>query len=61
MKKRLICLLLAVVMLVPLAACGGAGTAADANSDTHTIVDLLGREIAVPNEIKNYFLDKQIY
>lgn len=51
MKKRLICLLLAMVMLVPLAACGGDSTAADANSDTHTIVDLLGREIAVPNEI----------
>lgn len=51
MKKRLICLFLAVVMLVPLAACGGDSTAADANSDTHTIVDLLGREIAVPNEI----------
>jgi len=50
MKKRLICLFLALVMLVPLAACGGDGTA-NANADTHTIVDLLGREIAVPNEI----------
>jgi len=55
MKKRAICLLLAVVMMLGITACG-AGDAVTPDNDvpestTHTIVDLLGRTIEVPNQI----------
>ena len=50
MKKRIIALALACLMMFSFAGCG-AGEVTNADSTTHTITDLLGREIKVPNEI----------
>lgn len=51
MKKRLVAGLLAVLMVFSLAACGASEVAPEAESTTHTITDLLGREVTIPNEI----------
>ena len=50
MIKRVIAAFMIVVMLFCFAGCGAATTAD--NSTTHTITDLLGREVKIPNEIK---------
>ena len=50
MKKRIIALALACLMLVSFVGCGS-GEVSDADSTTHTVTDLLKREIKVPNEI----------
>ncbi|MBQ6896955.1 MAG: ABC transporter substrate-binding protein [Oscillospiraceae bacterium] len=50
MKKRIIALALACLMLFSFVGCG-AGETAGTESTTHTITDLLGREVKVPNEI----------
>ncbi|MBQ5325439.1 MAG: hypothetical protein J6J58_08320, partial [Oscillospiraceae bacterium] len=50
MKKRIIALALACLMMFSFVGCG-AGEVTNADSTTHTITDLLGREIKVPNEI----------
>ncbi|MBE6888093.1 MAG: hypothetical protein E7484_06750 [Ruminococcaceae bacterium] len=50
MKKRIIALALACLMLFSFVGCS-AGEVTNADSTTHTITDLLGREIKVPNEI----------
>ena len=52
MKKRLVAGLLACLMAFSLAACGAAETAPEAESTTHTITDLLGREVTIPNDIQ---------
>ena len=50
MKKRIIAAFLAALMLFSFVGCG-AGEAAGTDSTSHTITDLLGREVKVPNEI----------
>ena len=50
MKKRIVAALLAVLMLLSLSACG-ASAPAETESTTHTITDLLNREVVIPNEI----------
>ena len=52
MKKRLIAGLLAVLMVFSLAACGSSEAPAEAESTTHTITDLLGREVTIPNDVQ---------
>ena len=52
MKKRLIAGLLACLMVLSLAACGNTEAAPEAESTTHTITDLLGREVTIPNDIQ---------
>ena len=51
MKKRIIAALMAAVMLLSLVGCGASTAGAGAESTTHTITDLLGREVKIPNEI----------
>lgn len=51
MKKRLLAGFLACMMVFTMAACGASQPAAEEESTTHTITDLLNREVAVPNEI----------
>lgn len=51
MKKRLIAGLLAIVMMFSLVGCAGGSASEATTSDTHTVTDLMGREINVPNEI----------
>jgi len=52
MKKKIIAVLLTVAMVFTTVGCAG-NTAAQAEpeSTTHTITDLLGREVVIPNEI----------
>ena len=50
MKKRIVAAFLAVLMLLSLSACG-ASAPAETESTTHTITDLLNREVVIPNEI----------
>lgn len=50
MKKRIMAALLAGLMLFGLVSCG-AGEASGTEGTTHTITDLLGREVKVPDEI----------
>lgn len=47
--KRILCALLAVLMVLPLVGCGAAAPAEEAPANT--VVDLLGREINVPEEV----------
>ena len=47
--KRILCAILAAVMLLSLAACG---TAPAQNQQGKTVVDLMGREVAVPESIE---------
>lgn len=49
MTKRVIAAFMAVVMLLCFAGCGAVAPAD--NSTTHTITDLLGRQVEIPNEI----------
>ena len=49
MIKRVIAAFMAAVMLLCFTGCG-ATTPVD-SSTTHTITDLLGREVKIPNEI----------
>ncbi|MDO4540599.1 MAG: ABC transporter substrate-binding protein, partial [Syntrophomonadaceae bacterium] len=64
MKTKMISLLLALVMVLSLTACGGAGNGTtappdsgqsaqpvDALSDTHIFIDDCGREVEIPSEI----------
>ena len=51
MKKRIIAALMAAVMLLSFVGCGASTAGAGAESTTHTITDLLGREVKIPNEI----------
>jgi len=51
MKKRFVAGLLAVLMMFSLSACGASEAAPEVESTTHTITDLLGREVVIPNEI----------
>ena len=51
MKKRIIAAFLAALMLFSFVGCGASTAGAGAESTTHTITDLLGREVKVPNEI----------
>lgn len=51
MKKRLVAGLLAVLMVFSLCACGASEPAPEEESTTHTITDLLNREVTIPNEI----------
>ena len=52
MKKRLVAGLLAVLMVFSLSACGASEAAPEVESTTHTITDLLGREVTIPNDIQ---------
>ena len=47
--KRILCLILACAMLLPLLGCGAAAPAEEVQANT--VVDLLGREIAVPETV----------
>ncbi|MBQ3193221.1 MAG: ABC transporter substrate-binding protein [Oscillospiraceae bacterium] len=47
--KRIMCILLAVLMVLPMVACGAAAPAEEVQANT--VVDLLGREINVPEEV----------
>ena len=49
MTKRVIAAFMAAVMLLCLTGCGAAAPVD--NSTTHTITDLLGRQVEIPNEI----------
>ena len=52
--KRILCLLLTVVMLFIAAGCGGGGesTSGGDKFGTHVVVDHLGYEVEVPNDIQ---------
>ncbi len=50
MKKRIIAALLAALMLFSFVGCGSSSNPQSENS-THTVTDLLGRQVNVPNEI----------
>lgn len=47
--KRILCLILACAMLLPLLGCGASAPAEEVQANT--VVDLLGREINVPEEV----------
>lgn len=47
--KRILCAILAVLMVLPLAGCGAAAPAEEVKANT--VTDLLGREINVPEEV----------
>ena len=47
--KRILCALLAVLMVLPMVGCGAAAPAEDVKANT--VVDLLGREINVPEQV----------
>ncbi len=47
--KRILCALLAVLMVLPMVGCGGAAPAEETKANT--VVDLLGREINVPEQV----------
>ena len=47
--KRIMCILLAVLMVLPMVACGASAPAEEVQANT--VVDLLGREINVPEEV----------
>ncbi|MBQ2753015.1 MAG: ABC transporter substrate-binding protein [Firmicutes bacterium] len=50
MKKRILAALLAVIMVFGAASCSS-GETVQSEATTHTITDLLGREVDVPNQI----------
>ena len=48
--KRILCLILACALLLPLLGCGAAAPAEEAQANT--VVDLLGREVTVPESVE---------
>lgn len=48
--KRILCLILACAMLLPLLGCGAAAPAEEVQANT--VVDLLGREVTVPETVE---------
>ena len=51
MKKRIISLMLAAIMVLSLAACAGGNTESGENTETYIFTDDAGREVEIPKEI----------
>lgn len=56
MKKRLMSLIIALIMVLSLCACGES-TAGDDKAETRVITDMLGREVEIPTEIKSVIVN----
>lgn len=55
MKKRLICVVLALACLLSLAACSNNGASnTKPNEETRTVVDMAGRTVTVPAKVDSY-------